>query len=89
MFELSKQASEALVAILERAGAKPEEGLRIKKEDGNYILQLDRAGKDDRVIYIGDRVGLIIKQQMEVTVANLIIDFEEGSIGTGLTIKEL
>jgi len=88
MFELSERAAEELVAILERAGAEPGEGLRIKKEDNRFILKLDRPGGEDRVIKIGNRVGLIIDNHLEDEIADLIIDLEEGSDGARLTVSD-
>jgi hypothetical protein len=89
MFELSQRAAAALIAILERAGAEPKEGLRVKKEDDHFILQLDSPRENDRVIYIGNRVGLIIELRLEDEVRDLIIDLEEGSNGARLTIGDL
>jgi len=89
MLYLSEQASVEVSAMLERADARPTEGLRLAIDKGQFILQLDSPDESDLVIPVGDRVALIVGRDVEAQIGESLLDVEESPDGNRLIIGRI
>lgn len=88
MIEMSQLASDALLESLRASGMERDKGLRLKQEGGQFILHLDSAEQDDRVIRYGDATVLIVNRDVEASIGDAFIDVEETSQGPELIIRK-
>jgi len=86
MLFLSQEAAAELEGMLERAEAQPTEGLRLRKDGEQLVLQLDRPAESDVVVHIGTRVGIIIDRNVEAGIGESLLDVEQGPEGNRLII---
>ena len=89
MIYLSEQASSEVCAMLERADARPTEGLRLLIDKGQFILQLDSPDESDLVIPVGERVALILDRDVEARIGESLLDVEESPDGNRLIIGRI
>lgn len=87
MIELSHLAATALRQSLQESGVSPDEGLRLKEENGQFMLFLDAPRGDDYVIRYDKAVILIISRDVEERVGEAVVGIEETPLGPDLVMR--
>ncbi len=87
MIALSQLAATALRQSLKASGVSPDEGLRLKEEDGQFMLFLDAPRGDDYVIRHDEAIILIIGRDVEARVGEAVVDVEETPLGPDLVMR--
>jgi len=87
MIEVSELAAMALLETLEASGIDPDKGLRLKQENDQFTLQIDRPVDSDRIIWHEKAIVLIVDRDVEREIGDALIDVEDGDEGPDLTIR--
>ncbi len=84
---MSKLAATALRQSLQESGVSPDEGLRLKEENGQFMLSLDAPRGDDYVIRYDKAIILIISRDMAERVGEAVVGVEETPLGPDLVMR--
>jgi hypothetical protein len=77
VIQVSEIAAIALLESLQASGVEPDKGLRLKKEDSNFILKVDSSSSNDRVIWHDKCTVLIVDQDTEEEIGDALVDVDE------------
>jgi hypothetical protein len=87
MIEISELALNVLFQGLQASHVDRERGLRIKEEGDRLTLELDKPGKQDRVISHNGQKVLIIDPGFEARIGDAFIDVEETAEGAEIIMR--
>lgn len=89
MITVSKLAASILLEALKESNLSSGESLRLIKDDGEFVLEVDIPGKGDRVIRYEGEVVLVVDKKLETEIGDARIDLEGTGEGNNLVMRRM
>lgn len=79
MIQMSSIAEMVLLESLQASNVDSNAGLRLRRDDNGFTLNIDTPGDNDHVFWNEETPVLIIDKKLEESVGDMLVDIEEES----------